>query len=63
MGSVYIYEADETDFSTIGICGALTPTICKYHEVANGDALWLTDTANASGCGSRRLANRLSERI
>lgn len=36
MGSVYIYEADADDFSTIGICGALTPNTCRFHEIANG---------------------------
>ena len=36
MGSVYVYEADTDDFSTIGICGALTPTKCTFHEIANG---------------------------
>ena len=38
MGNVYIYAADADDFSTIGICGALTPTRCIYHEIANGMA-------------------------
>lgn len=36
MGSIYIYEADADDFSTIGICGALTPLSCTFHEIANG---------------------------
>ena len=36
MGNVYIYEADADDFSTIGICGALTPTSCSFHAIANG---------------------------
>jgi len=38
MGNVYIYEADADDFSTIGICGALTPKSCTFHEIANGMA-------------------------
>lgn len=36
MGNVYIYEGDADDFSTIGICGALTPKSCVFHEIANG---------------------------
>lgn len=36
MGSVYIYEANEDDFSTIGICGTLLPKSCTFHEIANG---------------------------
>ena len=36
MGSVYIYDANAEDFSTIGICGELTPVSCTFHEVANG---------------------------
>ena len=36
MGDVYIYDRDEEDFSTIGICGALQPKECIFHEIANG---------------------------
>ena len=38
MGDVYIYNADEEDFSTIGLCGTLMPMSCTYHEIANGSA-------------------------
>lgn len=36
MGDVYIYEKDCEDFTTIGICGALQPKKCVFHEIANG---------------------------
>ena len=36
MGDVYLYESDAEDFTTIGICGALQPQRCTFHEIANG---------------------------
>jgi phage minor structural protein len=33
MGLVYVYEKDSTDFSTMGLCGALFATSCVFTEV------------------------------
>lgn len=35
MGSLYVYEPNEEDFSTIGICGELFPEYIRFHEIAN----------------------------
>lgn len=38
MGNVFIYDAQETDFSTLGLCGELVPTSVMFHEIANGNS-------------------------
>jgi len=34
--AVYVFAPDETDFSTMGLCGPLTPTRCRHQEKRNG---------------------------
>lgn len=36
MGHVYIFDKNAEDFSTTGLCGALTPTVCEHEEIAGG---------------------------
>ena len=36
MAEIYVYEPNGTNFGTIGLCGALTPSSCEFEEVANG---------------------------
>ena len=38
MGDIYLYNANETDFDNIGICGALMANECRFSEIANGNA-------------------------
>ena len=35
---IYVYAKDATDFSTIGLVGALMPERCTYTESANGES-------------------------
>ena len=41
MSDIYVFGPDDesNDYSTMGLVGALTPTSCKFQEVANGDSL------------------------
>ncbi len=34
--AVYVFAPNETDFSTMGLCGPLTPTRCEHQEKRNG---------------------------
>ena len=36
MGEVYVYDKWTEDFSTTGLCGALTPFSCRHEEIAGG---------------------------
>ena len=36
MGEVYVYDKWTEDFSTTGLCGALTPFSCRHGEIAGG---------------------------
>lgn len=36
MASVYVYDWDNTDYSTIGECGALDATSCTFEEIGGG---------------------------
>ena len=36
MGEVYVYDKWAEDFSTTGLCGALTPRSCQHEEIAGG---------------------------
>lgn len=36
MAEVYVYPGDCEDYTTIGLCGALTPTAVTFEEVLNG---------------------------
>ena len=36
MGEVYVYDKWAEDFSTTGLCGALTPFSCRHEEIAGG---------------------------
>lgn len=35
---IYVYGPNETDFTTLGLVGALTPSQCTYTEGANGES-------------------------
>ena len=39
MGNIYVFAAGETDFSTMGLVGALTPTQCIFRETGNGESI------------------------
>lgn len=50
MADVYIYDAETDDFSTIGMCGKLTPISCEFEEEANGmSELTLEHPIDANG--------------
>lgn len=36
MSRIYVFDWDNTDFSTVGECGSLMPTSCLFEEIANG---------------------------
>lgn len=36
MGDIYVYSGTETDFTTMGLVGALTPSEAKFTEETNG---------------------------